>query len=392
MLDQVAQIILLLAAVQSLFLTLVFFRRYRQLYANRFLIGLLLAAAAILANLYWAETHSMYRNSGLNIMLIGGSLLIGPLQYLYTIFLLEPLRRFHRKDWLHWLPLLLYFFLTLPVLFLSFTELELAQVQHSYKGIPWRFVIFDWLLTLVNLSYSLAALWRLRRFQQGLPHMVSSLEKIRLQWLYYLSWLSVVAWIIFAVENVIFIISALPGYGFVVSSSLSGVFIYLLGYWGLMKSDWLQQPNVTKSMQELSDAEKASLSSTTEQIEQRYQKSGLSPDRARQIHRDLIALMENEKPFLDSDLTLAGMAEKLSVSTHNLSEVLNTQVGLTFFDFINQYRIDEVKKQLLDPNKMEAKILAIAFDAGFSSKTSFNTLFKKHTGSTPSDFRDKKPH
>ena len=58
-----------------------------------------------------------------------------------------------------------------------------------------------------------------------------------------------------------------------------------------------------------------------------------------------------------------------------------------FFDFINEYRLDEVKQALTDPAKQHLKILAIAFDAGFNSKTSFNTIFKKHTGMTPSEYR-----
>jgi AraC-like DNA-binding protein len=388
MTERLIQIILLLAAGQSLFLALVFFSRYRQLYANRFLTGLLLLTGFILINLYWAETNPSYRNSEFNILLIGLTLLVGPLQYLYTSYLLRQLHSFRRKDGLHFLTLLPYLLYTVPVFFQTSVEIEQFQHNHTYNDVPWRFVLFNWNLVFVSLGYIAFTLWKLQRYQRGLRHVVSSLEKMRLQWLYNLTWLSAGAWIVFAVENMIFMFSDLPGYGFGVSSCLSGVFIYMLCYWGLIKSDWLLQPSVARSMQDLAEVEEEQHTEKSNAGMQRYQKSGLSVERAQQIHKHLLEVMGRDKPFLDSSLTLTGLADVLSVSTHNLSEVLNTQVQQTFFDFVNQYRVEEVKKQLLDPTKAEVKILALAFDAGFNSKTSFNTIFKKHTGYTPSDYRE----
>lgn len=388
MTERVIQIILLLAAGQSLFLSLVFFSRYRKLYANRFLTGLLLLTGFILINLYWAETNPPYRNSALNILLIGLTLLAGPLQYLYTTYLLRQLHRFRRQDWLHLLTLLPYLLYTVPLFFQTSAEIEHLQHSHTYHDVPWRFVLFNWNLVVVSLGYIAFTLWKLRRYQLGLRYVVSNLEKMRLQWLYNLTWLSAGAWIVFALENLIFMFSDLPGYGFGVSSSLSGLFIYMLCYWGLIKSEWLLQPGVARNMQDIARVEEEQQADSSTSAAQRYQKSGLSVERAQQIHKDLLEVMERGKPFLDSGLTLTGLAALLSVSTHNLSQVLNTEVQQTFFDFVNQYRVEEVKKQLQDPAKAEIKILALAFDAGFNSKTSFNTIFKKHTGYTPSDYRE----
>ncbi len=69
------------------------------------------------------------------------------------------------------------------------------------------------------------------------------------------------------------------------------------------------------------------------------------------------------------------------------SEVINTQLKLKFFDYINQYRVEQVKKDLLDPQKQNLTFLSIGIDAGFNSKSSFNAIFKKHSGKTPSEFR-----
>jgi AraC-like DNA-binding protein len=69
--------------------------------------------------------------------------------------------------------------------------------------------------------------------------------------------------------------------------------------------------------------------------------------------------------------------------------VINTQFNQNFFDFVNTYRVEQAKRDLMDSKKRELKILAVAYDAGFNSKTSFNTLFKKHTGLSPSEYRER---
>ena len=108
-----------------------------------------------------------------------------------------------------------------------------------------------------------------------------------------------------------------------------------------------------------------------------------------EYHQALLKLMDDEKPYTNSELMLYQPAGMLNISSHNLSEVLNTQLNQNFFDFINQHRVEQLKKDLCDPAKNHYKLLAIAFDAGFNSKSSFNTIFKKSTGLTPSQYREK---
>ena len=97
--------------------------------------------------------------------------------------------------------------------------------------------------------------------------------------------------------------------------------------------------------------------------------------------------MESEKPHLDSDLTLPKLADHLQIPPHHLSQIINESLKQNFFDFVNGYRVEEAKQLLLDPEKSSFTVLAIAEEAGFNSKTVFNTAFKKGTGKTPSAFR-----
>jgi AraC-like DNA-binding protein len=97
--------------------------------------------------------------------------------------------------------------------------------------------------------------------------------------------------------------------------------------------------------------------------------------------------MEREQPWKDSELTLSDLAARLDSTPHKLSEVLNAQMGQTFYDFVNGYRVREVQRRITAGEARSLKMLALAMDAGFASKSTFNEVFKKHTQQTPSGFR-----
>jgi|GEM_PF-2270545 len=119
----------------------------------------------------------------------------------------------------------------------------------------------------------------------------------------------------------------------------------------------------------------------------KYEKSRLDDEIAKDYALELEKLMLEEKVYKDTDITMPELAKMLDLSPNVLSQVINGYCGLNFYTYINRFRADEVveiMKQDIDKRK---NVLNIAFDAGFKSKTTFNTFFKKHTGLTPSEFR-----
>ena len=120
---------------------------------------------------------------------------------------------------------------------------------------------------------------------------------------------------------------------------------------------------------------------------QRYQRSGLTDAEAAALKADLLALMARERPYRDPDLTLPDLAEQLDTTPHKLSEVLNGELSQTFYDFVNGYRVEDVRRRLGEPTSKQLNVLTLAMDAGFSSKSTFNEVFKKRTGQTPSMYR-----
>jgi AraC-like DNA-binding protein len=101
----------------------------------------------------------------------------------------------------------------------------------------------------------------------------------------------------------------------------------------------------------------------------------------------LRAHMERAQPYLDPDLTIQALATQLEWPVRELSLLINHHLGQHFFDFVNEYRIREAKRQLRDPTRREQTVLEILYAVGFNSKSSFNTSFKKLTGQTPTQFR-----
>lgn len=121
---------------------------------------------------------------------------------------------------------------------------------------------------------------------------------------------------------------------------------------------------------------------------EKYAKSGLRKEQAEAYLTKLLSYMDDEKPYLDGDLTIHHLAQKTGIPRHYITEVLNEKYGRNFFTFVNEYRVREVISRINDPKYQHYTILAIAFDAGFNSKSTFNTIFKAYTGNTPSEYRN----
>ena len=100
----------------------------------------------------------------------------------------------------------------------------------------------------------------------------------------------------------------------------------------------------------------------------------------------LLKHMVEQKPYLQPDITLKGLSDELKVSSEFLSEIINADLNKNFFDFINHYRIEEFKGQCRNDKNKHLNIIGLAFNCGFNSKATFNRVFKKATGLTPSEY------
>lgn len=162
------------------------------------------------------------------------------------------------------------------------------------------------------------------------------------------------------------------------------VFIYWISY-----SAW-SQPQLFVTTQGLKqETKEISIATpmTLYKAAKKYSNSGLSVLEEQRILMNLDELVDRQRLFLEPDLTIDKLAEKIGCSKHHLSQVLNTGLQKSFYDYINYYRVEEAKILLVDEEKANHKIASIAYDSGFNSLSTFNEVFKKITGITPSLYR-----
>ncbi|WP_343486792.1 helix-turn-helix domain-containing protein [Allomuricauda sp. d1] len=118
----------------------------------------------------------------------------------------------------------------------------------------------------------------------------------------------------------------------------------------------------------------------------KYRKTGLSDALSEEMKAKLLRIMKTDKPYLDNTLRLDDLASRLNMSRNHTSQIINQHFNLSFFDFINSYRIEEAKQLLAENDQKQATITQIAYDAGFNNRASFYKAFKKFENQNPTDY------
>ncbi|MEO8236434.1 MAG: helix-turn-helix domain-containing protein [Flavobacterium sp.] len=119
----------------------------------------------------------------------------------------------------------------------------------------------------------------------------------------------------------------------------------------------------------------------------KYKNSNLNDELINKYKIDLINAMQKDKLYLNSKLSIQDVSDKLNIPRQYISEVLNEHMNTNFQDFINEYRVEEFINQLKNDQNNNLTLLGIATDVGFNSKSSFNAIFKKFKGLTPTQFK-----
>jgi AraC-like DNA-binding protein len=161
----------------------------------------------------------------------------------------------------------------------------------------------------------------------------------------------------------------------------AAVIILLIGFYGLRQSVIFSSEEKWGKPSSEKDSPSGS-SKTQETTSQIFTSEELIQwkDRLEKFTRE-------EKPYLDPRLHLIGLSGKLRLKPYQVSEILNRGMGASFYEYINRFRVEEVKRRLMDPQLAHLSILGIAMDCGFNSKSVFNETFRKYTSMTPSQFR-----
>jgi AraC-like DNA-binding protein len=236
----------------------------------------------------------------------------------------------------------------------------------------------------------LKAIGVFRRYSEKIQHTFSSLDKINLKWLRFFTYVALFVWSIVFAESVLMLLDKNIKILSPVVPLLTALFVYSIGYIGMYKTEIFVQPNISDNILEAKNLviELDESKNKTNSNGHKYKKSGLTEEKAEEYLQGLKSLMDKEHLYTNPDITLRELSERIGTSAHNISEVINTRLNQNFFDFINHYRVEKVKKDLVDKTKDHLTLFGIANEAGFNSKSGFNAIFKRYTGQTPSEYRN----
>lgn len=339
--------------------------------ANRWLGLFFAAVGCMICNvvLYDARLDATYpRIIGFNEL---SRFALAPALYLSIVQFTTPGSRFKAKDYLHFIPFAIFFLYMVPTLY--FPGYQLVHFSLPPKV---SFVIgflVRWSINVQLLAYWALAFNTLRRHQKHLLLIASDTVPVNLIWLKYLL-LSVGGMLVLFFTSIFFGIQISP---VVIAAG------YLLGGLAIFYYSLAQ-----KEVFPFEVAELTALNEVIVEIDAQLKpiKQRLTEEQAKQMRIKLETLMAAEKLYLDNELNLPQLADSIGASVHDLSFLLNEKIGLNFFQFVNAYRVEEAKQIMLSDKYKHLNMLGIAYSAGFSSKTTFNTVFKAQMGMSPSGF------
>lgn len=375
--NQVNIFILLFGGLQGFLLSLLLIRKKSQQTGYGFLIIYLLVMIAqvlfkVMSKAWLMDNMTVYYTLSSKL-----PLLYGPLVYLFARDMLKQQRVQQTRDALHFVP----FVLIALIIFSPGNYFYSDWVQFLFSGASGTAFQIISLLT-----YHYLALTRWQQHTRQMKDYFSSTRQLRLQWLKEFIMLS--AFVCTAISLLLyFMYQYHPAlhflrWGFVLLS----LFIYWISYASINKpvlfsthgdDDREQRPAPILVIPQMLVRKRA----------EKYANTGLKEEEASRILAALVQLMHDQKKFLEPEITIDELAAQVNTNRHYLSQVLNERIGQSFYDYINQYRVNEAKRMLIDPRYSRQKIASIAFDAGFNSLSAFNEVFKKVAGVTPTQFK-----
>ncbi|MGB0863048.1 MAG: helix-turn-helix domain-containing protein [Saprospiraceae bacterium] len=303
-------------------------------------------------------------------------LIFGPLAYFYIRACTQKDFKLKPKLWLHFIPALVGLLYFVPFYLQSGSEKFIAFVTWRETGSmgvpPWIMLI----RLLHPIIYFIICIQLVLTYRKHLDNTTSYIDFIFHRWLLYFSVILLLP--IFGAIVIVFSTN-IVGYQLNVATA---IFSLMLIFAISIRIAILVKPSLFHVF-----PHQMLIPNSTEQQKQRYEKSTLQGDKKDFYVKKLTLFMDVEKPFLASDLTLADLSKQIDIPSHHLSQTINEKLGCNFLDFINKYRVKEAQAMLVNPKLEHYTIVSIAYEAGFNSKSTFYTAFKKNTKMTPSQYK-----
>ncbi len=369
------EIIFIIGAIQSFFQVLILLNKKKKGISD-YILSVWMLMIGIHLLLFYLRVVG-YDESWPYIQGIEGPLptVHGPLLLLYIQSQRGFLEKWNWKHLLHFVPLFLLYLGYIPYFMLPLDELSaLIRYFQETGDVPFLIRTNTILNLFSGVVYVIISSISLTRHRKVIGQFFSYEDKVNLVWLRNLIVGMALIWVM-----VLFSDAAFSGQleiefideGYLIFTTVT-LFSFSMGYYGV------RQGQVFTDNFEIKERE--------HNQSKKYSRSGLSSENSQKYLNILTEYMDENKPFLEPKLTLPQLSEKIKIHQNHLSQIINESLGLNFYEFVNSYRIQEFKDRVsrLDSDKLT--LLGHAFESGFSSKSTFNEIFKKSEGSTPSEY------
>ena len=368
--------ILIIGVVEAIFLILLLLSKKNRTRSDLFL-GIILSLYALSIFTTYIEIYNIQNNFpypqiiNLNWLIM---FLHGPALWFYIKSLSIPGFRFKLIYLLHFIPFLAFLiahyfnFINLPVIEkIDIAKGELFKDQAFYK-------ISVLSIGISTITYNVWALILIQKHRNNLLLSFSKIEDIDLNWLRILTIASLIC---FGVNHALFNLDLIFHYAShkilsLTVYSFASIYILVIGYFGLLQ----KRVFVNRDIEDQITYDKSA----------KIERPDTPREEDNEFINSLLSFMEQKQPWLDPEITISKLGELLKVKTENLSEILNSYLNSTFFDFINKYRVEEFKVQSVSEANSHLSIMGIAYNCGFNSKASFYRAFKKFEGISPSTY------
>lgn len=343
----------------------------RPVRTNKTILAFILLTFIVLSFKILIHTLGLWQKPEWRYLPLAFDLLIQPLFYLYTRSLTQTNYRVTRKDWLHFLPMFLFLCHAVCVYIVSLQTNDLVLKDQLAESLYYnRIKEFEDILSIVSgIIYWLLSFRQIQAYKQWLNTYISNSSYPTYNWLRHVL-VAMGVLVAFLIVNIpleiFFNFGAKHFIQWQFFYFYLAVLVYYLGFTGYQQKDFEVAFQAEKRLAVALDTEQVSI------VKEKLMKA---------IHQD--------KVYLDAELNLNGLARQIGVGEGVLSAVINEEFHQNFRNFINEKRVEEVKRKLLSQEYTHFSILGIALESGFNSEASFYRVFKVITGQSPKDFLQK---
>jgi len=351
----------------ALFISALLLNKKAKSRSDIFLFIWMLFLAAHLYLHYINFTGSLFEMPYLLGIEIPLPLIHGVLLYFYVSAVTNQFPKKNWIAWLHLLPISIGYIYLIPF-FLSNSQQKIALFKNGFEVYK-DFMTYG--LILIFVSGTVYVLWSsilLQKHKRNIRNQFSDIEEVDLKWLQFLTYgLGAIWCIVIFTNNDAYIFLGVT------------IFVIFIGFFGVQQITIFGNRKYT-----LVKSDKKLLDGFDEK--KKYARSGLTDELAQNTYKRLIHLFTSEEYYKKNDLSLNELASELNIHPNYLSQIINERENMSFYDFVNTYRVEEFKRLVINLKNKKFTLLSLAYDCGFNSKSSFNRYFKKNTGITPSQF------